>query len=228
MRVLLYRNVEPGFVPRELVDAAGPAPDARPFEPLVARVRADGREAADEVRTTDGAETFQAVPLPGRDNGVLGILLAGSSRRELAALVASIQRAGALMAGVGVLAGVLLSVLLAARVTRPIERLAEGAREVASGNWEVRIEPEGSGEVRALSEVFASMTAQLADQRERLVQAERVAAWRELARRLAHELKNPLFPLRITLDNLQRARRLPPDEFTEVFDESTRTLTGGL
>ena len=54
------------------------------------------------------------------------------------------------------------------------------------------------------------MTRQLVDQRERLVQAERVAAWRELARRLAHELKNPLFPLRITIDNLRRARALPP------------------
>jgi two-component system, NtrC family, nitrogen regulation sensor histidine kinase NtrY len=60
------------------------------------------------------------------------------------------------------------------------------------------------------------------------VQAERVAAWRELARRLAHELKNPLFPLRITLDNLRRAKPLPPAEFDEVFEESVGTLTTGL
>ena len=43
-------------------------------------------------------------------------------------------------------------------------------------------------------QAFNEMTRQLAEQRERLVQTERVAAWRELARRLAHELKNPLFP----------------------------------
>src|SRR4029450_8452864 len=54
------------------------------------------------------------------------------------------------------------------------------------------------------------MRGQLVDQRERLVQAERVAAWRELARRLAHELKNPLFPLRITIDNLRRGENAPP------------------
>src|SRR5437867_3960717 len=72
------------------------------------------------------------------------------------------------------------------------------------------------------------MTRQLVDQRERLVQAERVAAWRELARRLAHELKNPLFPLRITLDNLRRARSLAPAEFDEVFEESMATITTGL
>jgi nitrogen fixation/metabolism regulation signal transduction histidine kinase len=56
------------------------------------------------------------------------------------------------------------------------------------------------------------------------VQTERVAAWRELARRLAHELKNPLFPLQLTVENLIRARQLPEDEFDEVFRESTRTL----
>jgi two-component system, NtrC family, nitrogen regulation sensor histidine kinase NtrY len=68
------------------------------------------------------------------------------------------------------------------------------------------------------------MTRELLQQRERLLQAERVAAWRELARRLAHELKNPLFPLQITVENLLRARSLPPAEFDEVFEESARTL----
>jgi nitrogen fixation/metabolism regulation signal transduction histidine kinase len=69
------------------------------------------------------------------------------------------------------------------------------------------------------------MTEQLANQRERLVQSERVAAWRELARRLAHELKNPLFPLQLTVENLVRARQLAAVEFDEVFNESTQTLS---
>jgi signal transduction histidine kinase len=51
-----------------------------------------------------------------------------------------------------------------------------------------------------------------------------VAAWRELARRLAHELRNPLFPMQITLENLQRARQLGPAQFQEVFNEATATL----
>ena len=68
------------------------------------------------------------------------------------------------------------------------------------------------------------MTEQLVEQREKLVQTERVAAWRELARRLAHELKNPLFPLQLTVENLIRARALGPVEFDEVFRESTQTL----
>jgi two-component system, NtrC family, nitrogen regulation sensor histidine kinase NtrY len=68
------------------------------------------------------------------------------------------------------------------------------------------------------------MTHELTEQRERLVQAERVAAWREVARRLAHELKNPLFPLQTTVENLQRAKEHNPDQFEEVFRESTGIL----
>jgi two-component system, NtrC family, nitrogen regulation sensor histidine kinase NtrY len=64
----------------------------------------------------------------------------------------------------------------------------------------------------------------LLTQKERLVQTERVAAWRELARRLAHELKNPLFPLQLTVENLMRARQQRPEQFDEVFEESSRTL----
>ncbi len=68
------------------------------------------------------------------------------------------------------------------------------------------------------------MTHELLEQRERLVQTERVAAWRDLARRLAHELKNPLFPLQLTVENLTRARQQSPEEFEEIFRESSSTL----
>jgi nitrogen fixation/metabolism regulation signal transduction histidine kinase len=64
----------------------------------------------------------------------------------------------------------------------------------------------------------------LIQQKDRAVQAERVAAWRELARRLAHELKNPLFPLQVTVENLLRAKEKSPEIFEEVFRESTTTL----
>jgi signal transduction histidine kinase len=75
-----------------------------------------------------------------------------------------------------------------------------------------------------LADAFNRMTTELLTQKERLVQTERVAAWRELARRLAHELKNPLFPLQLTVENLLRARQNSPDQFDEVFRESSTTL----
>ncbi|HSL22674.1 MAG TPA: ATP-binding protein [Vicinamibacterales bacterium] len=229
MRVLLYRNVEPELSRQQLIDATGEVPHAAQLEPLIARVRQNREEAVETVRWPDGPETITAVPLSGRGGTVLGVLLVGSSGRELAALVNRIYWSGLAFGGLGVVVGFILSYLIAARVTRPVEQLAEAAHAVAAGDWNVRLdEVSSSGEIEALARSFEAMTRQLLDQRERLLQAERVAAWRELARRLAHELKNPLFPLRITIDNLRRAKALQPAEFDEVFEESVTTLTTGL
>src|SRR6202021_2696080 len=92
---------------------------------------------------------------------------------------------------------------------------------VSAGDWNTRVEVSGRNEIGDLARTFNRMTEQLNQQRERLVQAERVAAWREIARRLAHELKNPLFPLQTTVENLQRAKEQNPTQFEEVFREST-------
>jgi signal transduction histidine kinase len=225
MRALLYRNFPPV---QTLTDASGPVANAAALQPLIDRVRAHLSDAAQTVDWPDGPETLQAMPLMGRDRNLLGVLLVGSSRRDLAALVRGIRRTGGLAAGVGILLGAALSFWAARRITRPVERLAAGARQVASGNWNARVEIESRDEIGELARAFNSMTLQLVEQRDRLVQTERVAAWRELARRLAHELKNPLFPLQITIENLQRAKEQAPDQFDEVFRESSETLLAEL
>ena len=122
----------------------------------------------------------------------------------------SLLTTGIIVAAAGILLGLGLSWWATARVTRPVRRLAESAGRVAAGDWNHggdlvhrRNRPAGRG--------FNRMTRELIAQRERLIQAERVAAWRELARRLAHELKNPLFPLQITVENMLRARDSYPD-----------------
>jgi nitrogen fixation/metabolism regulation signal transduction histidine kinase len=156
------------------------------------------------------------------------VLLVGSSRRELIKLTDFIRFLAVVVGAAGLLVGFLLSWWVSARVTRPVERLAEGARAVATGKWHTRIEVTSTDEIGQAATAFNDMTRQLAGQQERLRQAERVAAWRELARRLAHELRNPLFPLQITVDNLQRAHALPQEQFDEIFAESTKTLRAEL
>jgi nitrogen fixation/metabolism regulation signal transduction histidine kinase len=135
---------------------------------------------------------------------------------------------GFVVGGGGILLAVLLAGWATARVTRPVKQLAAGAAEVARGNWDARVEIDSRDEIGELARAFNQMTGELSEQRDRLVQSERVAAWRELARRLAHELKNPLFPLQITVENLERAKREHPDQFEEVFRESTATLLAEL
>jgi len=236
MRALLYRHLSPGFSPAGLLDASGPVARAGSLAPLIEQAHQQGREITQRVNWSSDpgdAETFHAIPLLDWQKDLLGVLLVGSSRRELVLLEDFIRRTALEVAGGGILLGLVFSWWIAARVTRPVEQLAAGARAVAAGNWSARVEigsPESGarGEIGELARAFNSMTCQLAEQRERLVQAERVAAWRELARRLAHELKNPLFPLQITVENLRRAREQNPDEFDEVFSEGTATLLAEL
>ena len=232
MRTLLYRNLEQGFVPSELTDPRGPASQSELFSPMIAEVQQTRREMQRTI--TSGAppntnsETFNALPLVGRDSDLLGVLLVGSSRQSLIQMLNFIRALALLVGGGVILLGLALGWWVSARVTRPLEELAAGAREVAAGHWEARVPVHSRDEVGQLADAFNEMTRQLAEQRERLVQTERVAAWRELARRLAHELKNPLFPLQLTVENLQRAREQTSEQFDEVFFESTATLRAEL
>jgi nitrogen fixation/metabolism regulation signal transduction histidine kinase len=233
MRALLYRNLEANFVPTALADASGPVPQADLLQPLIEQVQKQSTPQT-LIRTIDwtsdpaSSETFHAMPLTGRNGEVLGVLLLGSSRKELVTLHREIVKTAALVALAALLIGLLLSWWVSRRITRPVEELANGARDVASGRWDTHIDVRGSDEVGQLAAAFNDMTRTLASQKEKLVQTERVAAWRELARRLAHELRNPLFPLQITVENLQRARQLGPKQFQEVFSEATATLKAEL
>lgn len=231
MRALFYRNLEPAFVATALTDAAGEVAQADRFAPLIVQIQKNSHPLVQTIEWFPDpatAETFHALPLLGRNNDLLGVLLVGSSRREIVGLTRRIEWIALAVGAAGIVFGFLLAWWVSARVTRPVERLAEGAHEVAAGHWDTRVEVESGDEVGQLATAFNDMTRQLASQRERLVQTERVAAWRELARRLAHELRNPLFPLQITVENLQRARGLESDQFDEIFAESTATLRAEL
>jgi signal transduction histidine kinase len=228
MRVLLYRNLGAGFNPSELIDAAGPAASPALLRPLIEQVQRDRRENSRIVGSGAAAESFYAVPLPGLEHDVLGVLLISSSRRDLVRLENSLLQTGVIVAAAGILLGIALSWWAAARVTRPMLRLADSAGRVAAGDWNTTVDVSSADEIGTLARAFNRMTGELVAQRERLVQAERVAAWRELARRLAHELKNPLFPLQITVENMLRARDRSPEQFDEVFREGTATLLAEL
>jgi signal transduction histidine kinase len=234
-RVLLYQNRGDHFSPDLLLDpavgasAADPARPAEKFAPLIDAVRKYDQEISGLVDwTLDRAdeEVFHAIPLRGvgKDRPLLGILLIGNSRRSYVELKRRIRDAALLVGGGGVVLAILLSSWASARVTRPVVDLARAAQDVASGNWNASVQVEGHDEVAQLAESFNRMTSELLAQKERLVQTERVAAWRELARRLAHELKNPLFPLQLTVENLIRAREQSPEMFEEIFRESSQTL----
>jgi two-component system, NtrC family, nitrogen regulation sensor histidine kinase NtrY len=246
-RVMLYQNLVAKWNPKSLLDLNGPAAGVDKIAPLVAKVRETLQESQGVIHWTPDAadaEVFHAIPLtgpvpnasnPGTANPgtvdpvagnqqLMGVLLVGSSRRPLIELQRQIVSTAMLVGGIGVLVAVLTSLWFGARVTRPVVSLAEAARRVAAGDLYAKVEVESHDELGELASSFNRMTEDLVQQKDRTVQAERVAAWRELARRLAHELKNPLFPLQVTVENLIRAKQKSPEMFEEVFQEGTATL----
>ena len=147
MRALLYRNLEPNFVPASLTDSNGGVAQAEMLQPLIEQIQKQPQSVVKTINwTTDPAtaETFHAMPLTGRRGELLGVLLLGSSRKELVLLKSQIFKTAALVALAALGIGLLLSWWVSRRITRPVEELANGARDVASGRWDTHIDVHGS------------------------------------------------------------------------------------
>jgi two-component system nitrogen regulation sensor histidine kinase NtrY len=225
MRVMLYPNVSGPVSPSRLLTSGDVIQNPQALEPLIQKVHITDHDESDVIHWVSGDdETVNAFPLMGANDKTLAILLIGSSRQIYTELRNEIRSAALFASGAGLLLAVLLSSIAAVRVTKPVEELANAAREVAAGNLNAQVSAQTNDELGVLAESFNRMTRDLIEHRERLVQSERVAAWRELARRLAHELKNPLFPLQLTVENLMRSREQSPQDFEETFRESASTL----
>jgi signal transduction histidine kinase len=215
------------FDPKRLIGTAGEVPHADRYEPLINSAFDKGQQTNSILYLTNRREdsvNATAIPLKSDKGAVLAVLIVAISRSGMVEAQQHIRAIAYGVAAGGILLAILASLWIAASISRPIERLAQAAEEVAAGNWKTHVPQGGHDEIGTLARSFNHMTGELVAQRDRLVQTERVAAWRELARRLAHELKNPLFPLQLTVENLVRARELPTAEFDEVFRESTQTL----
>lgn len=119
-----------------------------------------------------------------------------------------------------VLLALLLAHLLAHPVARPLAGLSAALDRVAAGDLSVRVVPRGARELRALAHAFNAMTARLEEARDAMAEAEREAAWRTAARKLAHEFKNILTPLQLSLQLLERGLAAVPDEPRERAREN--------
>jgi two-component system nitrogen regulation sensor histidine kinase NtrY len=197
---------------------------------------AGGGTAEVSVAAADGsliAATFgERAPDAGWDLGVRPLAGAGGaelrvyvSRAGVEAVVARMWAAAMALAGLSALIALLAGLAISRRISRPLEVLAAAADRVARGEREVEVpEPRGRDEVASLAGAFNRMTRDLADSEDRLRQSERVAAWQEIARRIAHEIKNPLFPIQMSIETLQKVYKRGHPDFEEIFEESTTTI----
>ena len=91
---------------------------------------------------------------------------------------------------------------------------------MAGGDLTARIESKAKDELGALTRDFNDMTERLVEQREQLVRAEKDAAWREMARQIAHDIKNPLTPIKLSVDLLRRSHAESHDQFDSIFERT--------
>jgi nitrogen fixation/metabolism regulation signal transduction histidine kinase len=124
----------------------------------------------------------------------------------------------------------LTAVTLASALARPIARLREGLEAVGEGRFAEALPVDTRDEIGDLVRTFNEMRAQLAESRRKLAQQEREIAWREMARQVAHEIKNPLTPMKLSIQHLRRAferaqaGREKDSAFAGLFDRITSTL----
>ncbi len=164
------------------------------------------------------------VPMLGPDHQPVANIEIAVSDGGLDALVRRIALTSALLA-LGALASVVLVGLLVARRTaRDLDVLVEGSIAAARGDLDYRVRVRDNDEVGAVASAFNFMMEDLRTSKEKLVIAERIAAWQDIARRLAHEIKNPLTPIQMAMDTLRKSYKKQHPEFAEILDESTTTV----
>jgi two-component system, NtrC family, nitrogen regulation sensor histidine kinase NtrY len=114
---------------------------------------------------------------------------------------------------------------IARRTTRRVSILAGATRRVAEGDLDTRVVLRSRDEIGDLAGAFNEMVGQLKESRERIAYLERVGAWQDIARRLAHEIKNPLTPIQLAVQQIHRKYAGGDPEFTKMLEEATEIVT---
>ena len=119
-------------------------------------------------------------------------------------------------------------IYLAHRISRPIQQLTGGLSELASGNLQVRLNSEGNDETGRAIGAFNNMAGQLQQSRERLVYLTQIASWQMMGRKMAHELKNSLTPIRLAVEEIAarqtEADRRFMDRAVQIVVDEIETL----
>ncbi|TSA23544.1 HAMP domain-containing protein [bacterium] len=117
-----------------------------------------------------------------------------------------------------------LALVLANALSRPLRELSKAARSVGKGDLDVVLQARSADEVGDLIRSFNDMTGELKTNRANLARAERELAWKEMAKQVAHEIKNPLTPIKLSIQHLVQAYRLGAKDFGDILQRVSQTV----
>ncbi|MBM3781062.1 MAG: HAMP domain-containing histidine kinase [Acidobacteria bacterium] len=169
----------------------------------------------------DGGRPVMSVAAPVRLKGVDALLMVPQTvrQREIDEQVAELDRRVLLAAILFIMLGASLGYRAAERVADPVGRLTRAARRIAQGEFDVRVLVTTADELRQLVEAFNGMVADLERQRTELERTNRLAAWADMARQIAHDIKNPLTPIQLSAEHLRRVHNDQGRPLGDVVDE---------
>ncbi|MBI5710660.1 MAG: HAMP domain-containing protein [Candidatus Eisenbacteria bacterium] len=187
-------------------------------EVLVASIRAPG-----------GVPAWVTSPLPAAlaaraEKLTRSIQLLETLRRARGPVIRGLEATFLAVYGAIVLVVLLVGSYLASRLTRPMAALGGGIERVAAGDLDTRVPEVGRGEIGALLRSFNGMVGRLRTQQAELVRLEKLAAWRQMSRRLAHEVKNPLTPIQLAAQEVRDAYPGDDPAYRRLLDESAAII----
>jgi HAMP domain-containing protein len=178
--------------------------------------------------TRDQLGSFQylvaAAPVPALNrDAVISVPLA-TRQREIDHQIDELNRGVLVGAVIVVLFAAALGTSVAGRVSDPVARLTRATRQIAAGRLDVRLPTDTADELGRLVDDFNSMAATLVAQRGELARTNQLKAWAEMARQVAHEIKNPLTPIQLAAEHLQRVHEDRGKPLGAALDQCVSTI----
>ena len=204
--------------------ASGLLPTRTPAE--VARAIALERQSSyvGDERVAGQAYTIAAVPIRDGEGGAILTVPLTLRQREIEREVDTLDRRVTLAAVLFILLGAGIGYVTAERLGDPIARLTRATRRIARGDLDARILHAPADELGRLVEAFNQMAADLARQRVELERTNRLAARADMARQVAHDIKNPLTPIQLSAEFLQRVHHDSGAPLGPVVDNCIATI----
>lgn len=122
------------------------------------------------------------------------------------------------------LASVIIAILLSNKITQPLSLIREKLRSIQLGKKSEQINYQAEDEIGALVQEYNHKVIELAESAELLARSERESAWRDMAKQIAHEIKNPLTPMKLNIQYLQKAKEERNEHYDAFFERVTKNL----
>jgi nitrogen fixation/metabolism regulation signal transduction histidine kinase len=123
-----------------------------------------------------------------------------------------------------IIVAISLGFFLSRNITRPVLELVDAAGSVASGNFNIHLERDSSDELTLLFNSFNQMVNQLNESKKMTFQTQKLEAWREVAKKLLHEIKNPLTPIKLSAERIRKKFSEGNDDIENVIMTGTETI----